>query len=93
MGMGSISSTFYVQSFRTNIILAVFFSVHVTREKLPKQRSYENFVRKMLMKLTTGAHWMDLRNSGWQLSLHFPSNDLPSRLLRIHLRIAREAFK
>jgi len=31
-----------------------FFYVHVTREKLPKRRSYEKFVRKMLMKLTTG---------------------------------------
>jgi len=30
-----------------------FFYVHVTREKLAKQRSYENFVSKMLMKLTT----------------------------------------
>jgi hypothetical protein len=29
-----------------------FFYVHVTREKLLKQRSYEKFVRKMLMKLT-----------------------------------------
>ncbi len=31
-----------------------FFYVHVTREKLPKRRSYEKFVRKMLMKLTPG---------------------------------------
>jgi hypothetical protein len=30
----SISSTFYVQIFCTNVI----FYVHVTREKLPKQR-------------------------------------------------------
>jgi len=30
-----------------------FFYVHITREKLLKQRSYEKFVRKMLMKLTT----------------------------------------
>ncbi len=29
-----------------------FYFVHVTRKKLPKQRSYEKFVRKMLMKLT-----------------------------------------
>ena len=29
-----------------------FFYVHVTREKLPKQRLYEKFARKMLMKLT-----------------------------------------
>jgi len=30
-----------------------FFYVHVNREKLPKQRLSEKFVRKMLMKLTT----------------------------------------
>ncbi len=29
-----------------------FFYINVTREKLPKQRLYEKFVRKMLMKLT-----------------------------------------
>jgi len=29
-----------------------FFYLHVTRKKLPKQRSYEKFVSKMLMKLT-----------------------------------------
>jgi len=29
-----------------------FFYVHVTREKLPKQRSYEKQVRITLMKLT-----------------------------------------
>ncbi len=33
-----------------------FFYVHVTREKLPKQRLYEKFARKMLMKLTTSWH-------------------------------------
>ncbi len=32
-----------------------FFYVHVTREKLPKEREYKKFVRKMLMKLTTGG--------------------------------------
>jgi len=31
-----------------------FFYVHVTREKLQKQCSYEKFVRKILMKFTTG---------------------------------------
>jgi len=39
-----------------------FFYVHVTRGKLPKrqpkQRSYEKFIRKMLMKLTTDAMLM-----------------------------------
>jgi hypothetical protein len=30
-----------------------FFYINITREKLPKQCSYEKFVRKMLMKLTT----------------------------------------
>jgi len=32
-----------------------FLYLHVTREELPKQCSYKKFVRKMLMKLTTGA--------------------------------------
>jgi len=49
----SISSTFYIQIFRTNVVLAAFFYVHVTREKLQKQCSYDKFVRKMLMTLTT----------------------------------------
>jgi len=31
-----------------------FFYTHVTREKLSKQRSYEKFAGKMLMKLTIG---------------------------------------
>jgi len=42
------------QHFNTNFsykrCFSSFFSVHVTREKLPKQRSYEKFVPKMLMK-------------------------------------------
>jgi len=33
-----------------------FSYVHVTREKLPKQCSFEKFVCKMLMKLTIGVH-------------------------------------
>jgi len=49
----SISSTFYIQIFRTNVVLAAFFYVHVTREKLQKQCLYEKFVCKMLMKLIT----------------------------------------
>jgi hypothetical protein len=39
----SISSTFF---------RAHFSYEHVAREKLPKRRSHEKFVRKMLMKLT-----------------------------------------
>jgi len=30
-----------------------FYYIHVTREKLPEQRSYKKFVRLTLMKLTT----------------------------------------
>ncbi len=33
-----------------------FFYVHVNREKLTKQRSYEKLARKMLMKLTAGVN-------------------------------------
>jgi len=59
----SISSTFYVQTCLYEHCFSSFFYVHlhvtVTREKLPKQRSYEKFVRKMLMKLTKGLqHWL-----------------------------------
>jgi len=32
------------------------YYVHVTREKLPKQRSYEKFVHITLMKLTAGGN-------------------------------------
>jgi hypothetical protein len=35
-----------------------FFYIHVTREKLQKQHSYKKFVRKMLMKLTTGVKFL-----------------------------------
>ncbi len=31
-----------------------FYYVHVTRKKLPKQRSYEKFMHLTLMKLTAG---------------------------------------
>ncbi len=47
----SISSTFYIRIFR----FSSFFYVHVTREKLPKQSTYEKFARIMLMKLTEGC--------------------------------------
>jgi hypothetical protein len=33
---------------------SIFYYVHVTREKLPKQCLYEKFVRSLLMKLTPG---------------------------------------
>ncbi len=51
----SISSTFYIQIFCTNVS---FFYVLVTREKLPKQNLYEKFVNKMLMKLTKGEPYL-----------------------------------
>jgi len=37
-----------------------FLYVHVTREKLPKQRSYEKFLQKLLMKLTTGVNFINI---------------------------------
>jgi len=49
----SISSTFYVQT-----LFQQFFYVHVTSKKLPKQRSYKKFMRKMLMKLTAGVNFI-----------------------------------
>jgi len=48
----------FINILRTNFLyerrFSSFFYIHVTREKLPKQRLYEKFVCKMLMKLTTG---------------------------------------
>ncbi len=41
---------FFVQT-----LLWQIFYVHVTKEKLLKQRTYKKFVRKMLMTLTTAA--------------------------------------
>ncbi len=51
----SISSRFYSQIFCTKALHSALFYVHVTREKLPKRRSYEKGAHKMLMKLTTGV--------------------------------------
>jgi hypothetical protein len=42
----SISSTFSVQIFLYKCCFGSFLYLYVTREKLPKQRSYEKFVRK-----------------------------------------------
>ncbi len=46
----SISSTFYVQIFRTNVVLAAFSIctiVHVTRGKVPKKN--KKFARKLIV--------------------------------------------
>jgi len=54
----SISSTFYVRIFCTNVVLAAFSLVtfcFVAKEKLPKRCSYEKFAHKMLEKLTPGG--------------------------------------
>ncbi len=47
-----------------------FFYKHVTREKLPKQRSYEKSARKMLLKLTPWRrNWKVLdRTDEWSVS-------------------------
>ncbi len=50
----SISSTFGVQIFSTN----VFFYVNV--KKLPRRRSYEKRARMMLMKLTPGVDFINV---------------------------------
>jgi len=42
---------FYIQIFRTNVVLAVFSSYMYVE----KRRSYEKFVRLTLMKLTQGS--------------------------------------
>jgi len=50
----SISSTFINNAhiFRTKVLSAAFFYLHVTREKLPKWLSYKKGALKTLMKLT-----------------------------------------
>jgi len=51
----SISSTFLVRIFHTNVFCAAFFYFHVTREKLPKRLLYEKVALKTLMKLPPGG--------------------------------------
>ncbi len=57
-----LSGVNFINILRTNFsyehCFGSFFYVHVTREKLPKQCSYKKFVRKMLMKLTTGRFYI-----------------------------------
>ncbi len=53
----SISSKFYVQIFRTNVV----FYVHVTKEKLPKWHLYKKRAHIMLMKLTPGVNFIILQ--------------------------------
>ncbi len=57
--LGSISSTFLVRFFRTNVGFGSFFLATCT---LPKRHSYEKFVRKTLMKLTPSRppNWIGL---------------------------------
>jgi len=38
-------------------------NIHVTRKKLPKQRSHKKFVRKMLKKLTPGVNFTNVSSS------------------------------
>jgi hypothetical protein len=58
----------FINILRTNFLyeccFGSFFYVHVTREKLPKQRSYKKFVHKMMMKLTTGGNGFIERPEG-----------------------------
>jgi len=51
-----ISSTFYMQIFRTNVFFSSFFYLHV--EMLPKKRLYEKDSQKTLMKLTPGVDFI-----------------------------------
>ncbi len=45
-----------------------FFYLHVTREKLPKQRSYKKFVHLTLMKLTAGVNFINVLS--WSFYVH-----------------------
>jgi len=56
----SIFSTFYVRIFRTNVRFGSFFYVHVTRKSCQNGRSYEKFVRRMLMKLTPVVNFFNI---------------------------------
>ncbi len=67
--LASISSTFYVRIFRTNVVLAAFFLVTC---RLRVWRSYEKCTRIKLMKLTAGyllalIQWLHL----WYDKLYF----------------------
>jgi len=47
---------FYQRKTREFFVRMSFLNVCVTRKKLPKRHLYEKFVRRMLMKLTTGVN-------------------------------------
>jgi hypothetical protein len=70
----SISSTFYIQIFRTNVVFGSLFYVHVTREKLQKRRKYKKFVRKMLMKLTAVIPKVCFADHWWSVVICGPPN-------------------
>jgi hypothetical protein len=53
----SISSTFYVHIFHTNIILAAFSSYVLALAK----KLYKKCARIMLMKLIKGSNWLSCR--------------------------------
>ncbi len=59
-----------------------FFYVHVTREKLTKQRSNKKFVGKMLMKLTKGRTSMTSFSDNELMSLPFSTEIWISFFLR-----------
>jgi len=71
--LGSISPTLYVRIFRTNIV----FSSHMYVEK---RRSYEKFVRIMLMKLTPSL-LMNVENPFKHLDINDPLFDRESKVL------------
>jgi hypothetical protein len=59
--LGSISPTFYVHIFCTDVVLhGSFFYVNVSREKLPKQHLYKKNLSKMLMKLTPIVNFINV---------------------------------
>ncbi len=66
----NVKRTNFYEFLHTNVVLQLLlrtFNIHVTREKLPKRRSYEKFVCLMLMKLTFGSSipWLDLMGLGY----------------------------
>jgi len=75
---GSISSTFYVCVFHTNVIFETFFT-YIRRKKLLKWCSYKKRARLMWMKLTLGVNFINILlghfsyehlSSAWNLALN-----------------------
>ncbi len=72
----SISSTFYVQIFRTMVHFCNFFLLHVRRKSCQNGHLYEKFVRRMLMKLIAGFNFINIMRAPFLYQSIFSSFSL-----------------